>query len=117
MNTITAAIDRSIRHDEIVTVDLSDLTIRLQSESIGAGDTDMGDYCAVLIDVLRGDGSESDYDGCITYAEAESAVVRCLLDCGGMDVYDTDDVENGAVWEMWGTTEDGDYRVHIRLDR
>jgi hypothetical protein len=118
-NTITEAIARSISHTEIVTVDLSDLAYGLRSQSVGAGDTDMADMCTVVIDVLTGDGTAAEYeDGAIAYPEARDAVVRCLIDCGGMDATGTDDVENDDEWEMWGIDADGDsYRVHIRLDR
>jgi hypothetical protein len=118
MKTISQAIDRSISHDEIVHVDLSDMAKALRSEAVGAGDTDMADLCAVVLDVLVGDGTVEEYeDGATTYPQAQRDVVRCLVDCGGMDAFDVDDVENGDVHEMWGTTEDGNYRVHIRLDR
>jgi len=116
MNTITDAIARSISHTEIVYVDLSDLALALRAAAYSAGDTEMGDMCAVVMDVLRGNGTIEEYDDeCTTYAEAQGDVMRCLLDCGGMHAVDCDDVKHNDVWEMWGTTEDGDYRVHIRL--
>ena len=118
ISKLSDAIARSIRHDEIAHVDLSALALALRAEAYSAGDTEMGDMCAVVVDVLRGDGTVKEYDdGCTTYAEAQGDVMRCLLDCGGMHAVNCDDVENNDTWEMWGTTEDGDYRVHIRLDR
>ena len=97
MTVLTAAIVRSTEHNEIVDVDLSDLLTNEQTaeHNTAANEWDLQAFRDYRRDLVSAIIMEAD---------------------AGMS--DTDSVENGAVWEMWGTDDEGeDYRVHIRLDR
>ena len=90
------AIARSIAHDEIVSVALSDCLDRATAAeiNIAANEYDRQAYRDMVRDVIGtviGD-AQNDHDH-------------------------VDAVENGAVWEMWGTADGGDYRVHIRISQ
>ena len=90
------AVARSIAHDEIVSVALSDCLDRATAAeiNIAANEYDRQAYRDMVRDVIG---------TVIGDAQAEHDFV--------------DDVENGTVWEMWGTADGGDYRVHIRISQ
>ena len=90
------AIARSIAHDEIVSVALSECLDRATAAeiNIAANEYDRQAYRDMVRDVIG---------AVIGDAQAEHDFV--------------DDVENGTVWEMWGTADGGDYRVHIRISQ
>jgi len=97
MNTIPNAIARSAKHDEIVYVNLSDCLV---------GDT---------ADEINNAANEFDQQA---YRDLVRSTIQDVVTSAQMAHDDTDDVENDNIWELWGTTVDGDdYRVHIRLSR
>ena len=97
MKVLTAAIARSIEHNEIVDVDLSDL---LTSEQT---------------DEYRTAANEWDLQA---FRDFRRDLVETIIIDADAGLNDTDSVENGSTWEMWGTDDEGDsYRVHIRLER
>ena len=100
ISKLSDAIARSIRHDEIAHVDLGDLLDREQTAEYrtASNEWDMHAFGGWRRHLVRGLLSRARHQGAHCY-----------------DAFD--DVENNDTWEMWGTTEDGDYRVHIRLDR
>lgn len=112
---ITQAIARSISHTEIVHVDLSDLLRGLIQEAIEAGDDGTAEMAAACLAELDGTADDDSDDG-VPQAKRIRKLCRQLVDVAGADHCNCDDVKNGDRWELWGTTEDGDYRVHIRLD-
>lgn len=96
MKVLTAAIARSIKHVEIVDVDLSDL---LTSEQTTEYNTAAAEWDLQAFRDFRRD-----------------LVETIIMDAFGVEA-DTEIAKKGVVWEMRGTDDEGEeYRVHIRLD-
>jgi hypothetical protein len=114
--TIIAAIARSISHNEIAHVDLSDQLALLRAEAIEAGDLDTAQACTAHREHMGVEDIEDgvDNDDGEQPQRRRRALVRQLVDAAaGVE----GDVENGDVHEMWGVDDDGnEWRVHIRLD-
>ena len=94
MKVLTAAIARSIEHNEIVDVDLSDL---LTSEQTAEYRTAANEWDMQAFRDFRRD-----------------LVETIIMDAFG--VSDAEIAKKGVVWEMRGNNEGEEYRVHIRLD-
>lgn len=95
MKVLTAAIARSIEHNEIVDVDLSDL---LTSEQTDEYRTAANEWDLQAFRDFRRDMVET-----------------IIMDAFGVEA-DTEIAKKGVVWEMRGNNEGEEYRVHIRLD-
>jgi hypothetical protein len=109
IKTITQAIEKSIKRDEIAHVHL---LVGLRHEMEQA--RDFGGVES--IDNLEGEHLAS--------ATVLASIVGQLIETAqnNVDAKEYDDVENGETWEMWGRTDHfadswENYRVHIRLDR
>ena len=90
------AIARSIAHDEIVSVALSECLDRATAAEVNT--------------------ARNEYDR-QAYRDLVRDLIGNVIGDAQNDHDHVDDVENGSVWEMWGSTEDGDYRVHIRISQ
>ena len=90
------AIARSIAHDEIVSVALSECLDRATAAEVNT--------------------AANEYDR-QAYRDLVRDLIGTVIGDAQNDHDHVDDVENGAVWEMWGTADGGDYRVHIRISQ
>lgn len=110
-SNMTDAIARSIAHNEIAHVDLTDALRIFRRAAISADDLDTAQTIEAI---LEPDSDE--VDPVLASRKALRALIGQIVEASCADHTDVDSVENDDVYEVWGEDEAGDsYRVHIQM--